>query len=256
MLAAISLFLIVSLSVLITKIAAIALMHTGLSTESAKFQARSAYTGTGLSTQETENIMNHPVRRKIIYHLMLIGNAGIVTVMSSLILTFVLPDTNISRLYGLLIIVVGMLILFVAIRSKWVDKGLSRVINKMLKRYTNIEIHDFAAVLHLKDDYTIIEAKVDHDGWMGNRTLEQLNLREEGITILGVDRKGTGYFGSPSGTFKILPEDVVTIYGKSEGIKSIYGRKKDHYAQQEHKKFVAQEETRLENEKDIIAEEK
>ncbi|WP_432411272.1 TrkA C-terminal domain-containing protein [Rasiella sp. SM2506] len=252
MVAAVSLFLIVSLSVLITKIAAIALMHTGLSTESAKFQARSAYTGTGLSTQETENIMNHPVRRKIVYHLMLIGNAGIVTVMSSLILTFILPDTMASKLYGLLIVVVGMIILFLAVRSTWVDKGLSRVINKMLKRYTNIEIHDFAAVLHLKDDYTIIEAKVDHDGWMGNRTLEQLNLREEGLTILGVDRKGSGYFGSPSGNFKILPDDVVTIYGKSEGIKSIYNRKKDHYAQQEHNKFVAQEEVRKENEKQVV----
>ena len=256
MIAAVSLFLIVSLSVLITKIAAIALMHTGLSTESAKFQARSAYTGAGLSTKETESIMNHPVRRKIIYHLMLIGNAGIVTVMSSLILTFILPDTMASKLYGLLIVIVGMIILFLAVRSKWVDRGLSRVISKMLKRYTSIEIHDFAAVLHLKDDYTIIEAKVDHDGWMGNRTLEQLNLREEGITILGVDRKGKGYFGSPSGEFKILPEDVVTLYGKSDGIKSIYSRKKDHYAQQEHKNFVAQEETRRENEKQVVEAEK
>lgn len=54
MIAAVTLFLIVSISALITKIAAIALVHTGLSTESAKFQARSAYTGTGMSTSETE----------------------------------------------------------------------------------------------------------------------------------------------------------------------------------------------------------
>ena len=105
MIAAISLFLIVTLSALITKVASIALIHTGLSTESAKFQARSAYTGAGLSTQETELIMNHPVRRKIIYNLMLIGNAGIVTVMSSLILTFVLPETTayLTRLTVLLL---------------------------------------------------------------------------------------------------------------------------------------------------------
>ena len=230
MIAAISLFLIVSLSALITKIASIALIHTGLSTESAKFQARSAYTGTGLSTQETENIMNHPVRRKIIYNLMLIA----------------------SKLYGLLIVVVGMIGLWLAVRRKWVDRGLSRVINKMLKRYTKLDVHDFAAVLHLKDDYTISEAVVDHDGWMCNRTLQQLNLREEGITILGVERKGKGYFGSPSGTFEMLPDDVVTIYGKSEGIQSLYSRKKDFYAQQEHRKFVAKEENRRDNEKQLL----
>ncbi|MDX1461833.1 MAG: TrkA C-terminal domain-containing protein [Marinirhabdus sp.] len=255
MLAAISLFLIVSLSVLITKIAAIALVHTGLSTESAKFQARSAYTGAGLSTKETESIMNHPVRRKIIYHLMLIGNAGIVTVMSSLILTFVLPETIASKLYGLLIVVVGMLALFLAVRSKWVDRWLSKLIRRLLKKYTNIGVHDYASVLHLKDDYTIIEAKVDADGWMGNRTLEELDLREEGITVLGVDRKGKGYFGSPSGVFKILPGDVVTLYGKSDGIQSIYNRKKDYYAHIEHKRFVAKEENRREKENRAIQEE-
>ena len=99
MIPAISLFVIVSLSALITRIAAIALAHTGLSTEVARFQARSAYTGTGITTSETEKIMNFPVRRKIIYSLMLIGNAGIVTTMSTLILTFVLPNSTSSLLY-------------------------------------------------------------------------------------------------------------------------------------------------------------
>lgn len=244
MIAAVSLFLIVTLSILITKIATISLVHTGLSLESAKFQSRSAYTGAGLSTSETENIMNHPVRRKIIYNLMLIGNAGIVTAMSSLILTFVLPESNTSRLYGFLIIVVGLFFLWFAVRSSWVDRGLSKLINKMLRKYTDLEVHDYAAVLHLKDDFKIIEAQVDSDGWMCNRTLQELDLREEGITILGVERAGSGYFGSPSGTFKMLPHDKVTIYGKAEGIESIYNRKKDHYAHLEHQKFVEKEEAR------------
>lgn len=152
MIAAITLFLVVALSALITKVATISLMHTGLSTQSAKFQARSAYTGAGFTTSESEKIMNHPVRRKIIFNLMLIGNAGIVTVMSSLILTFVLPNTLASKLYGLVIVVVGISLVYWAINSQWVDRGLSKVINKMLKKYTDIDVQDYAAVLHLKDD--------------------------------------------------------------------------------------------------------
>ena len=250
MIAAVSLFLIITLSVLVTRIATIALVHTGLSEESAKFQARSAYTGAGLSTSETENIMTHPVRRKIIYNLMLIGNAGIVTAMSSLILTFVLPESNASRFYGFLIIIGGLVLLWLAIRSAWLDRGLSRVINKMLKKYTNLEVQDYAAVLHLKDDFKIIEADVDSDGWMCNRTLQELDLREEGITILGVERKGSGYFVSPSGNFLMLANDKVTIYGKAEGIKSIYNRRKDHYAQMEHQKYVEKEEERIASDKE------
>lgn len=250
MIGAVTLFLIITLSALVTKVAAIALVHTGLSTESAKFQARSAYTGAGFTTSESESITNHPVRRKIIYNLLLIGNAGIVTAMSSLILTFALPDSNVTRLYGLLIIIVGMILLWFAVKSKWVDRGLSRVINKLLKRYTDLEIHDYASVLRLKDDYSIIEANVDDDGWMCNRTLLELDLREEGITILGVERKNIGYFGSPSGDFKLLPDDTITMYGKSDGIKSLYNRKKDFYAEREHEKFVALEEQRKEAEKE------
>ncbi|PVW12624.1 TrkA C-terminal domain-containing protein [Marixanthomonas spongiae] len=250
MIAAITLFLVVSLSALITKIAAIALIHTGLSTDSARFQARSAYTGAGFSTAESENIMNHPVRRKIIYTLMLVGNAGIVTVMSSLILTFVLPDTLATKLYGLLIVIVGMSIVWWGIKSKWVDRGLSKVINKMLKRYTELEITDFAAVLHLKDDYRISEKKVSEDDWLCNKTLIELNLIEEGIMVLGIDRKDQDYYGSPSGDFKILPNDVITVYGKAEGIQSVYKRKKGYQAEFEHEKYVRKEEVRKATEKE------
>jgi hypothetical protein len=163
MIAAITLFLVVALSALITKIATIALIHTGLSTQSARFQARSAYTGAGFTTSESEKIMRHPDRRKIVFNLMLIGNAGIVTVMSSLILTFVLPNTLTSKLYGLVIVVLGLGLIWWAIKSEWVDRVLSKIINRMLKKYTDLDILDYAAVLHLKDDFKISERKVGED---------------------------------------------------------------------------------------------
>jgi hypothetical protein len=61
MTALISLIIIFTLSALITKIASEALVHTGLSKQSAKFQARSAFTGVGFTTSEAEHIVNHPV---------------------------------------------------------------------------------------------------------------------------------------------------------------------------------------------------
>lgn len=246
MIAAITLFLVVSISALITKIATIALIHTGLSTDSAKFQSRSAYTGVGYTTSESEKILNHPVRRKIIFNLMIIGNAGIVTVMSSLILTFILPETLASKLYGLLTVVVGMSMVWWAIRSKWVDRALSAMITRMLKRYTDIEIQDYAAVLHLKDDFKISEKLICEDDWMANKTLKDLNLRHEGLTILGIDRHGEDYLGSPAGNAVILPEDVITVYGKSEVIKSVFKRKQGFMAEVEHKAFMKKEEERLE----------
>jgi K+/H+ antiporter YhaU regulatory subunit KhtT len=244
MLAIITLFLVITLSVLITKIAALALAHTGLSSQSAQFQARSAYTGTGFSSTETEKIMNHPVRRKIIYSLMLIGNAGSVTVISSLVLTFILPDSTFSKFYALLIVVVGLSIIWWGLKSKSADRGLSKIINKMLRRYTDIEIQDYAAVLHFKDNYKISEKQVKSNDWMANKSLVELRLRDEGITVLGVDRKGNEYIGSPTGSFTIEPEDVITIYGKADVIKNIYERQRDFSGDREHVDFVEKETIR------------
>jgi hypothetical protein len=59
-----SFLVILLVSVLITKVATIALAHTGLSHESARFQARSAFTGVGFTTNEAERVVTHPVRRR------------------------------------------------------------------------------------------------------------------------------------------------------------------------------------------------
>ena len=88
MAALVSVFAIVVLSLLITRFAVLVLVVTGLSWESARFQARSALTGSGFTTSESEAVVDHPVRRRVIMRLMLIGNAGIVTVIASLVLSF------------------------------------------------------------------------------------------------------------------------------------------------------------------------
>lgn len=238
MIPAISLFVIVSISALITRVAAIALAHTGLSTESARFQARSAYTGSGFTTQESEKIMSFPVRRKIIYMLMLIGNAGIVTTMSTLILAFVLPNTTSSLLYGLLIIVVGIGFVWWAIRSSVVDRWLSKVIGRALKKYTNIDVKDYASILHLADDYKISELRVDEESWLANKSLIDLDLRKEGIIVLGIQPEDEDYVGSPNGSSLIKPHDIITMYGKEETFLNLNQRQRNWKGEMEHQKAV------------------
>ena len=74
-------------SLIISRVATIALRLTGLSHASAKFQARSAFTGVGFTTSEAELIVNHPLRRRIVMLLMLLGNVGIATVIATLMVT-------------------------------------------------------------------------------------------------------------------------------------------------------------------------
>lgn len=86
--------------------------------------------------------------------------------------------------------------------------------------------------------------RVEEDSWLANKTLIELDLRKEGITVLGIDRKGEDYLGSPSGNSKILPHDVITVYGKAEVFESIYKRTSDFGGEVQHKKFVKKEAER------------
>ncbi|RLF59082.1 MAG: potassium transporter TrkA, partial [Thermoplasmata archaeon] len=89
MYALISLLIVIVVSIIIVKIGAVALEMTGLSRELATFQAQSAFSGVGFTTSESEHVVSHPVRRKIIRILMFVGSAGITSAMATLVLTFI-----------------------------------------------------------------------------------------------------------------------------------------------------------------------
>jgi Trk-type K+ transport system membrane component len=83
-----SLLVVLTLSFAVTRLATVALALTGLAAELARLQSVSAITGVGFTTTESEPVVNHPVRRRILILLMIVGNAGIVTAIASLILSF------------------------------------------------------------------------------------------------------------------------------------------------------------------------
>jgi hypothetical protein len=108
----------------ITRIASIALTHTGLSRETSKFQARSAFTGVGFTTSESEMVVNHPVRRRILLLLMILGNAGIVTGVASLIIGFAGISDKVDNWLKIVILVGGIIILWLLANSRWIRQSI------------------------------------------------------------------------------------------------------------------------------------
>ena len=80
--------LIIVISAFIVKIAAVALNLTGLDEKRSFFQALSAFSGTGFTTRDSELVVSHDIRRRIIMFLMILGNAGLITVITTLMLSF------------------------------------------------------------------------------------------------------------------------------------------------------------------------
>ncbi|MFC1619106.1 TrkA C-terminal domain-containing protein [Candidatus Neomarinimicrobiota bacterium] len=246
MLAIFTLLLVVTLSITVTRIATIALVHTGLSIETARFQARSAFTGSGFTTSESENVVNHPVRRRIVMMLMLLGNAGIVTVISSFILTFVNRSESVSVAPRIIILILGLAALWFLSRSKWVDKRLSWLIDRFLKRYTKLDVRDYASLMHLAGEYSLVELEVEEGDWISDRSLAECELGDEGIMVLGIKRFDGTYLGAPRGSTLLLSKDILIIYGRVGKIEELDQRRKNKRGDQLHEKAVAEQQKVME----------
>jgi hypothetical protein len=245
----ISLLFVVTLSILITRVATIALAYTGLSRESARFQARSALTGAGFTTSESERVVNHPVRRRIILSLMLLGNAGIVGAVSSLILTFINASDPAAMTLRIVLLVAGLVGLWGVAMSQWVDRRLSKFISWALKKYTRLDVVDYANLMHLAGEYRIVELLVRQGDWLADKTLLETKLREEGVMVLGITRENGVYLGVPVGSTKILPHDTLIAYGRISALDAIDQRRDDWYGRQDHKAAVQKQ-------RQVVAEEK
>lgn len=248
----ITLILILSISVLVTKVATMALVHTGLSKEVAKFQARSAFTGTGFTTNETNMVVNHPVRRRIILLLMLLGNVGIISVLASLILAFVGDgEETTNQLIDLLVLASGVVVLWILASSKVVDHWLSKLINRFLRKYTSLSVKDYASLLHLTSDYEISEIHAAKHQWITNKPLQQLQLRKEGINLIGIERKDGSFIGMPDGETVIKDGDLLIVFGLKKNIQSLTERKKGVNASIEHNQAVKENQQKREEEEKL-----
>ncbi|GAG87195.1 unnamed protein product, partial [marine sediment metagenome] len=75
-------------SFIVVRIGGFALQLTGIEPEVASFQALSAFSGTGFTTREAERVVGHRTRRRIVTILIILGNAGMVTVIATLVASF------------------------------------------------------------------------------------------------------------------------------------------------------------------------
>ena len=181
MLPIVSILVILTLSLLVTRIASVALVHTGLGREAARFQARSAFTGVGFTTTESETIVGHPVRRRIVALLMLVGNVGIVTAMSSVVLSFLGMGQAGPVWFQLGVLGAGLTFLLWFSSSEWIDRYLSRLISRALTKFTSMDTRDFARLLHLREDYGVTELSVAEGDWLAGRSLRDTRLADEGV---------------------------------------------------------------------------
>jgi hypothetical protein len=224
MAAIVSVIAVVLISMLINRFATIALSLTGMSREEARFQARAAMSGVGLTTSRAEDIVSHPVRRKIVLWLMILGSAGIVTAVASLVLSFRQGGAG-QQLIKAGILVGGLFLLWFLSRTGPVDRALTRLMAWIL-RIRGYDVRDFDTLLALSGNHTVAELRIREEDWMADRTLRSLRLRDEGVVVMGIHREGVGYIGAPSPDEVVHPGDTLVVYGTAQRISELDRRRR------------------------------
>ncbi|MEM8873070.1 MAG: TrkA C-terminal domain-containing protein [Planctomycetota bacterium] len=220
----ITLLIVLAFSLLTVRVATVALTLTGISRSLARFQARSAFTGCGFTTAESEKLVNHPVRRRIILSLMFLGNAGIITTAGAVVAGFAQSGSAFPWYVRYGILAGGLGLLAALTLSDVVDRILQRWITVALKRYTSLDVRDYANVLHIAGEYGLGELYVEEGDWLADQTLADLCLTAEGVLVLGVERGGS-YTGTPGGDFVIHAGDQLILYATSRSLEDLDRRK-------------------------------
>lgn len=237
------------LSLLITRIATIALTATGMARSSARFQARSALSGVGFTTTESEAVVGHPARRRIIMALMLVGSVGLATTIAGLLAGVAggSPGAG-DRLSRAGVLVLGLAAIYAVSASRRVDRWLSTAIGRALARFTTLDVRDYAAILHVSGEYEVKEMVATADAWITDRTLAELRLKDEGILVLGVVKADGAYVGVPTGDTRIERGDTAILYGRDGRFAELTTRMAGRAGDAAHVEAVAEQEDVAEHE--------
>ena len=214
MVAAFSLLLIFAITFFVVRLASVALRLTGLPEQNARFQAMSALTGTGFTTREAEMVVNYPIRRKIISWLMVFGNLGIVSVLSTLMISFVHTDTDMQTILGQLGWMIGLTILFFVIMLNPVVDGLiCGSIGLVLEKHTFLGSRHYRRLFQLGNGLSISEHQ-----FFANKTLSPKLVEAElgHLSVLAVRRKTGSTEAFSLDMDSVNPGDSLILFGPDD----------------------------------------
>lgn len=207
---------IIILLLLIARIGTILLCLTGMERPKAQFQALSALTGTGFTTRDSEMIVGHEVRRRIVMFLMILGNAGLVGGVAALLNLFRenAVELNLLRV-GILLALILFLFWISGRRRLW--RKLRDRLQHFLQERSLFRKSMAEELLSVTGDYSVVEILVQPEDHNVGKTLRETNFRKRKILVLAIERQGES-LGLPGPEEVIQLGDKLLCYGHVESI--------------------------------------
>ncbi|MBL7081826.1 MAG: hypothetical protein ISS44_04615 [Candidatus Omnitrophica bacterium] len=221
------------ISFIIVRIGAIAFELTGLEWSLAKFQALSCFTGTGFTTKESELITGNIQRRHIASVLIVLGHAGLVTLIAtfanSLRTDISIPKFTIPFLHSvvpshllpwinLAIIAVGLYVFYKIFTNTRLATKLTDALRSHIVKKEIIKPVSFEELMVVTGGYGISQIEICENSPILEKTLLDSGLKEFDILILAMER-GEEIIPNPSADTKILLGDTLICFGKLKNIR-------------------------------------
>ena len=224
-------------SFVVVRIGAVAFHLTGLEWSLAKFQSLSCFSGTGFTTREAELVTGSPQRRRIATMLIILGNAGLVTLIATFASALTPQKTLWSRLSESALPIdipewvvpwANMLVIGGAVYASYkvftnpkIVGKLTSVLRSRLMRRETVKPTSFEELLLVAGGYGVSRIEVAGDSSLVEKTLGESGLRKNDITVLAIVR-GDQTLANPAADAKILAGDELISFGKLANIRQHY----------------------------------
>jgi hypothetical protein len=209
-------------SLLVVRLGTTALVLTGLPRHTSEFQAYSAFFGVGFTTRESEQVVNHPLRRRIVQHLILAGQVGLTSVIVPLVVTFVNVHSLRAGAEQLGLLVGSLAALWFVMSTTLFESLVDRSIKFALRRTRAlVPSPDHAVLLRIHAGYAVSEIALEPGAPLVGGTLATARLADRGILVLGITRGEGAYLGAPPLDTLCGVGDVLTVYGRDSDVNKL-----------------------------------
>jgi len=218
---AVATFLVVAvLSMAFTRLAAGALIATGLPPDVASFQARSAFSGAGFTTTEAENVVNNPDSRKIISTTMFVGNLGTPTLVVTVLVGFLAPGPG-NTVERVMVAISGLVLAVLLVTNRpmkrWLVKvGQREAQRRLLPRLDNQVVE----LLAVGDDFVVGAVQVVAGTGSTVQSLRSIDDALPAVRVLGV-QQSEGFFGTPPVDLELAAGDKIIAYGLRSDLQNL-----------------------------------
>ncbi len=220
-------------SIVVVAIGAVLFELTGMRWPQAKFQAISCFTGTGFTTSESEVVMINARRRRIASVLMIIGNAGLITLFATLvnsfttdsaffkyrlpIIDFVVPEKFWPLANLLTLMIIGCFIHKILSHTR-ISKFFINFIKNRVESQKRVKKVTFEEMVMATGGFGTLGVDVRNKSHLVGKTIKTAQLSGNDIKVLAIEREQES-IPFPKETEKIEVGDKVICFGQLKNLR-------------------------------------